>query len=358
MGFAVPYGLTLGCDPEFWFKDKEGNVIGSEKFIDPEKGYSSNPYGSWKSIVDGVQGEINVTADTCRQSLSGRIQSAFADLRTITQTAKGVELGATISISPLVKVSKKELATLGPKAQTFGCQPSLNIDKKMQFKVKSKNPQKYFFRSAGGHIHLGVAAWPKEYKDRLGEDYVKAIQMLDIIVGNTCVLLDRDEGNVERRKVYGLAGEYRVQPHGLEYRTLSPFWLRSYQTMSLVFALSRSAIGIVWSTYGKGERNLYEEIMAATDLKKVQKAINTNNKELAQENFDAIKQLLVDHYVEPFIGQHRLTQFEHFVEKGLDHWFSQDVVNNWLPRDRSLGWENFSIQNVQTSINNETRMVA
>ena len=79
----------------------------------------------------------------------------------------------------------------------------------------------------------------------LHEDPLLAVKILDIVVGNTCVIMDRAPSQVERRKVYGRAGEYRLPAHGIEYRTLSNFWLRSYQLTHLVFSLARFAINIL-----------------------------------------------------------------------------------------------------------------
>jgi hypothetical protein len=143
------------------------------------------------------------------------------------------------------------------------------------------DPEKYRIRSAAGHIHLGDASgsttssqWAALHSpDRL-------VPILDIIVGNTCVLLDRDPGNVERRRVYGRAGEYRTPPYGIEYRVLSNFWLRSYSLMSFVMSLSRFAVGLLTATIHNGGRkgvNYEAELLKLVNMDDIRRAINEND---------------------------------------------------------------------------------
>ena len=85
--------FSIGCDPEFFIKDKKGNVVGAEKIIDKTKGkriikrtaVNHSIYGDHKIIVDGVQAELNPGADTCRARIINTISSAFKQLE---KTAK------------------------------------------------------------------------------------------------------------------------------------------------------------------------------------------------------------------------------------------------------------------------------
>lgn len=344
MDMKIEYkSVVFGADPEFFF-GKKGVVVGAEKVL-PKEGLRQlfmnwqsgklEPQGNPLVIIDGVQGEFNFTEATCRQTFASGIINSFVLLNEVAK-AKKVEL----SFAQMVEITEEELKSLSPESQQFGCAPSNNIYGEM------KNPivdaSKFFYRSAGGHIHLGHGD-QKDVAAILANPEV-LVPLLDIIVGNTCVLIDRDPGNVERRKVYGRAGEYRLPKHGLEYRTPSNFWLRSYQVMSLVLALSRFAVCVA------GNKKATEEVMGLVNMYDIQKAINTNDAELAQKNFDKIKEVLSSISIYdtntslffPFEGI-RLAQFEFFVSKGLDHWFKTDILTHWLsqPRDREVGWEGF-----------------
>jgi hypothetical protein len=233
-----------------------------------------------------------------------------------------------------VEVTKAEFETLSPKNRILGCNPSWSIyEAEYDLGI---NPNAYPLRSAGGHIHIGrlhdVNKADKEERevavDAMFASPSALVAMLDIIVGNTCVLIDRDPGNVIRRKVYGRAGEYRMPKHGLEYRTLSNFWLRDYSVMSLVFSL-------VKMTFLLTLNDREDEFFAAINMDDVRKAINENDIELARKNFEIVQPLwqkIMEEYdwasSNP-INRDTLDAFNFFVEKGLDFWFSTNVIKNW-----------------------------
>lgn len=330
--------MSFGADPEFFFK-RAGRVLGAEKII-PKGGvkqYEGAP-GSSILIIDGVQAEFNVPANTCRQSFSHNIRLCFQRLRDTI-----VDKTVKVDFSAAVTVRKKELKSLSKESQQFGCAPSKNAYR--DSKVKIKDASKYKYRGAGGHIHLGHNN-DLTMKKVLG-NHEKVVRMLDIILGNTCVLLDRDMGNVERRKNYGRAGEYRVPAHGLEYRTLSNFWLRNYAVMSLVLGLARFAVNITTSEEAE------KAILAKVNLNNIEKAINQNDFDMALENFNAIKDIIKDigvntrgqeaELVWPLQGE-RMAKFEILVKNGLDHYFTEDIMTHWVNHEYNLnpGWERFA----------------
>jgi hypothetical protein len=71
-------------------------------------------------------------------------------------------------------------------------------------------------RGAGGHIHIG-------YPTELCPQPV-LVQLLDAVVGLSMLPHDKQG---KRRVWWGKAGIFRVKPYGIEYRTLSNFWIWS-----------------------------------------------------------------------------------------------------------------------------------
>jgi hypothetical protein len=240
----MTYNVTWGADPELFIATKDGKVVGGERAI-PQDGLGDSYYDSWNQkrrmtrkrvVLDGVQVEFNVAASQCRASLGADIKATFASLKRHLDAANN---GLVPSFEAVVRVDPEELKALSEAAQKLGCQPSANIhDRNASVTVTKANEN---LRSAGGHIHLGLHKPLMEHRERLPF-------LMDVIVGNTCVLIDRNPLAAERRTLYGRAGEYRIQPHGLEYRTLSNFWLRSYQLMSLVMGLSKLAASVLYTT--------------------------------------------------------------------------------------------------------------
>src|SRR5690606_38791590 len=113
---------------------------------------------------------------------------------------------------------------------------------------------------------------------------------LDLVVGIPSVLMDRDPSNIERRKLYGRAGEYRLPAHGFEYRTPSNFWLTSYPLMSLVFGLARMAVQMA----GSPHYQLYlREFFSEYSTKEVEHAINSNDFNLAYKIYNSIEKKLI-----------------------------------------------------------------
>src|SRR3990167_11232915 len=230
-------GCSLGCDPEFFFT-REGKIIGAERVI-PEEGLQStySAYSKLKALVlDGVQVELHTSPGSCREGQASQISHAFRVLRDHLKTMENVQT----SFEGVVTVPRHELNTLSEKSKILGCASSLNYYDKRAM-VGIKNPATYQKRSAGGHIHLGSLA-PQVFKVR-----ERLVPLLYILLGNQCVLIDRDPNAALRRKHYGRAGEYRLPKYGLEYRTLSNFWLRSYPLFSLVMGLTKLSASI-WRT--------------------------------------------------------------------------------------------------------------
>jgi len=316
----------MGCDPEFFFR-KDGEIVGAETMLAPSGLDVGN--GS-RFIIDGVQAELNPAPSFCRANLANNIRVCFSTL--IKEMAK--HKGFTADFSTTVEISKENLAQLNEAAKRFGCAPSQSIYKKVGVNIAGIDPIKYRKRAAGGHIHIGMDEYKSfGLKRALKEDYAKVVQMLDIICGNTCVLIDRDEGNIERRKLYGRAGEYRLPEHGIEYRTLSNFWLTSYPLLSMAFGLARLAVQLIAD---KNYVVLYNEFISASNLANVHKAINNNDFDLAMENFKNVEKLIMevsntgDRYT---VTSANIKEFHHFVYKiksdGLKYWFKDEPLKHW-----------------------------
>jgi hypothetical protein len=352
--------VYMGADPEFFFV-KEGKTIGAEKIL-PKEGLIKHSVG--KIIIDGIQAELNPSPSHCRAYVEDNIGQCFKMVKDVLKDHPGV----TADFSQTVPISKEEMASLSPESKQFGCTPSRNgyTDKQG---VKIKDASKYMKRSAGGHIHLGHGG-NQEVKKAM-EDTQTMAQILDIVVGNTCVLLDRNEGNIERRKNYGKAGEFRLPPHGFEYRTLSNFWLRNSKLAALVLGLSRFAVNIVASST---EENNYAKILRSkVSMRKVRKAINENNFELAYENFNKIEPILMEivptsrrggidngeynNYDYPLTPE-TIEQFHYVVEMGIDHFFKEDPLEHWANKKDGHsrnGWEDFLMTTVKKEMEDKKK---
>jgi len=342
--------FSIGCDPEFFFRTNEGKIIEAKDIL-PQEGLKAGSIYASKFTIDGVQAELNPRPDTCRANLANEISHCFRKLRDTLAIKNSKIQGIKPDFSQTIKFTKKELEALDEKSRKLGCSPSKNT-----YNAEAKitiNPDTYKYRSAGGHIHLGRNEDSPSINKAL-ECPEKTIFMLDIILGNTCVLIDRDWGNIERRKVYGQAGEYRTPNHGLEYRTLSNFWLTSYPLMSLVTGLAREVVQLVADT----KEDYYEAFVSKIRKIDIIEAINNNDFDLAMSNFNKIKDLLMEVTPNDVTGRYPITssnikEFHYFIEKGIEHWFKEDPLTHWcnLPEGHNGGFYDFLNKQVCTEMN-------
>jgi hypothetical protein len=386
------FDTNLGSDPEVFVTYEAGKVrkrkvaVGSEMLI-PKDGVRVNTDSIWGKLVrDGVQVEFNTYHGYCRESVSYGIGYGMAKLQALVEEAsKKLEQDLKIDFTQVIKLSKGDLEKLSPDSRRLGCLPSLNVYGR---KFIEKDGTKYLYRSAAGHLHMGSTMF-KHVSTQKGcveaEDFIR---LCDLLVGNTAVLIDRDKNAPLRRKTYGRAGEYRLPKHGVEYRTLSNFWLRDYKLMHLMMGMFRLATVVAADEfafklrtdgpYGLPEyknAKLYWQGDAATtllngvDFKLVEQAINENDWELAKSNFD--------NWVRPFIADLRtgntgldhstLADFDFFVgkireaelggnEDPLSVWFKDGAVKSWKKRvsQQTVGSESWLSHTVRDARRKES----
>ena len=170
----------------------------------------------------------------------------------------------------MFQVDKEVLESSEEKHVQLGCMPSYNV-----YGMKGElveDGRILTTRSAGGHIHFGLGKEEMKKKDEM-------VKALDAILGVACVSLFQNYDNTMRRRYYGLAGEYRTPPHGLEYRTLSNAWLAHPFFTNLVFDVSRICVSVGYYDYlkhWKAEEKDTIECINTCNVKMAQKILKTN----------------------------------------------------------------------------------
>lgn len=281
MDLFVSNKYRIGSDPEIFVEDKEGNVIPAFKFLPgknkPEtyitRGFTHGIY--W----DGFQAEFSTQPETC---LAWQVDSVQAAMRQLLKLAKAHDKNAKLSIKTCVNVDPKDLAEGAEEHVQFGCMPSLNIYGMEGQKVDGRELP---YRSSGGHIHFGIG---KKSKKEI-EQIVKA---LDAILGVACVSLFAKYDDPKRRINYGLAGEYRLPEHGLEYRTLSNAWLCHPIIMNMVFDISRKVVKFAelgYLKFWKGSEKETIDCINNCDVKLAKKILTRNKKIMLQIIKEAYK---------------------------------------------------------------------
>jgi hypothetical protein len=223
----LPFGHTIGSDPEIFAVNKKGDLIPAFDFLGskekPSKSFITH-ISNFKNDLywDGFQAEFTTKASTCMGWHGDSIRDG---LKGIYDHLKRHNPEAKLSIKTVMDIPPKLLTSSAPEHVAFGCMKSLNV---YGMKGIDLPGDQVDYRSAGGHIHFGCGK----------------LQALDAVLGVMCVSLFEGHDDPRRRLMYGLAGEYRLPPHGLEYRTLSNAWLSHPLIANIVFDVGRKAFAL------------------------------------------------------------------------------------------------------------------
>lgn len=239
--------VKIGCDPELFFENQDGLLISSIGKVGGSKmAPKSIGYGCAVQ-EDNVAVEFNIPpSDTVDKFLT----SVNFNLEYL--TIKASQMGLKLAIKASGIFSEDELAH--PDARIFGCDPDFNTwTKKMNPSPRAKDAN---LRSCGGHIHFGT--------DELHLNPWSVGRAADLFLGVQSLEFDKDTA---RRELYGKAGAVRIKPYGVEYRTLSNFWLKSEKLMRWVYHQSERAVEFV-----KAGHDLSPDEGAL-----IQECINTSN---------------------------------------------------------------------------------
>ena len=206
--------FKLGADPEIFLADINGQLRAACGLIGGSK---RNPtpltqLGDGYAVQeDNVAVEFNIPpADT---------QRAFTEAiaRAVKYIGDGVNNGLGLHLvfdKSAASFPDSELTS--PAAKEFGCDPDFNAwTGERNPRPRSTDPN---LRSCGGHVHIGYDVNGVPFNPQT------LIRNMDLFLGVPSVLMD--EGEL-RRNLYGKRGAYREKAYGVEYRTLSNFWISS-----------------------------------------------------------------------------------------------------------------------------------
>lgn len=216
------FSMVIGSDPEIFVVKGDGSLLPAFEFLGPKVATHETPY--W----DGFQAEFSTRPNSC---LAFHVDSVQAGLKNTLAAARKKDPKAKLTTINTFDIEPEVLAKAAPEHVAFGCAPSFNAYGMSGIKLDGRDVP---FRSAGGHIHLGIGK-------RTHEQAIPIVKALDAILGVACVSLFADFDSPTRRAMYGLAGEYRLPSHGIEYRVLSNAWLAHPLLNHIVFDLSRKA---------------------------------------------------------------------------------------------------------------------
>jgi hypothetical protein len=240
--------ILIGADPEF-FLQQNGKHKSAVGLIGGDK-WNPVPIDDLGNCIqeDNVSVEFNIQPSETYEGFRSVIHKVLNHLKEKLNTYE-------FSKESAVSFEPEELQT--QQAQIFGCEPDYNAwSKKINKKPYCEDKN---LRSAGGHIHIGCELAQKKP--------LEIIKACDLFLGVPSVVMDP---GTERRKLYGLAGSFRQKKYGVEYRSLSNWWIFSDDTIKWVFDNTHKAINFVANNQEINPEDTYT----------IQKCINTSDKNL------------------------------------------------------------------------------
>jgi hypothetical protein len=201
--------VSLGCDPELFLVDAAGALHSAIGLIGGSKmAPRPLPLGDGYAVQeDNVAVEFNAPPAETEEAWSSSIGNTITFLEGFVKTQYGFSFGHMSA----AQFPEKELEH--PMAQEFGCDPDFNAwTKKQNPRPKADD---HTLRSCGGHIHVGAEFVSNAEKLRM-------IRLMDLFLGVPSTLIDKGE---QRKILYGKRGAFRPKSYGVEYRTLSNFWI-------------------------------------------------------------------------------------------------------------------------------------
>lgn len=224
--------FTVGSDPEVFLIDLQTSEPVSS--IGKIGGTKESPLNVGDGIMlqeDNVALEFNIPPAETEDEF---VKYILKGLEKAQQAARHALPTFDVLIAASVKFKPVEL--MAPEASIFGCDPDFNA---WEFGAVNPRPAipKSGLRSAGGHIAVGYEAPDQATNTEL-------VKAMDTYVGLVSVLRDEDK---QRRKLYGKAGAFRHKPFGVEYRTLSNYWLATEELTREVYRQTKKAFEFVSS---------------------------------------------------------------------------------------------------------------
>lgn len=219
--------ILIGADPEA-FIALNGKPMSAHDTIPGTKEKPHPVEGLGSIQVDGMAVEFNVEPTDNVDVFVQRTRDLMAHIEKILAVPRIIDL-------PSVHFSKDIMAATPRDALRLGCEPDFCSYTLAENPRPRAHPR---LRTAGGHVHLGWSSNLDPTSPAHRDACAGLVGLLDHYLGVPSVLLDKDR---ERRQLYGAAGAFRPKPYGVEYRTLSNFWIHNPALIKWVFEQSQKA---------------------------------------------------------------------------------------------------------------------
>jgi len=220
--------FMVGSDPEAFVRNSAGELVSAIGIINGTKEKPLRTTNGWIQH-DNILAEFNSHPAANLSSFIDNHRLIISDLESV---LRPLDLHLDFIASAL---ASDELLS-DPITRVAGCEADYNAWKLCKNENASEAYRVGNVRAAGGHLHISFEDSYNNPNNR-----IKMVRALDLVLGVPSVMYDDD--NI-RRTLYGQAGAFRPKdtlleypdPYdGVEYRTLSNFWLKSEELMTFIW---------------------------------------------------------------------------------------------------------------------------
>lgn len=207
---------TIGSDPEVFIYDLENKeYISGEGIVNGNKEAPFYPNNGDIGIQkDNVMVEFNIPPSTTADDFSKNLQKGLDLIKNIIGNNIEIRIESH-AVFPEKLIGTKQF-------EEFGCSDDFDaysLDFATVHEIKTTD------RFCGGHVHLGFEK-PTE------DEILNTVRAMDLYLAIPMMIF---EGKSLRSQYYGTPGRFRIKPYGLEYRTLSNYWLKTDKLRKFVF---------------------------------------------------------------------------------------------------------------------------
>ena len=258
----------IGADPEV-FVSQGPNIVHCIGLLG---GTKDEPY----VVHGGALQEDNVLFEFNVDPTADPVQF-LSHIRDVMAQGEDIISMSGLRLTPKVSshiYNPEVISSFPEKAFEFGCTPDYNAYGGLVNPSPSAVDE--CLRTAGGHVHIGfnhLSTVTKEQQERVG-------MMCDYLLGLPSMAEDKDE---LRRELYGKSGAIRYKPYGVEYRTLSNYWIWDDAMVAVIHGRAQMAYDL---------RSRLEELQALIPQADVQQAINSNDRANSAAMYALVKSTL------------------------------------------------------------------
>lgn len=220
---------TVGSDPEGWLRHKKTGIM--TPVIGLLGGTKDCPIEFAPGFglqEDNCSWEFNIPPATSKKELIDFMAVGLQEIANVLEAYDLVIIGSAEFDPELLKT---------PRAIIIGCSEDYNAYTKGLDVVPDLTSTNRRF--AGGHIHIG-------YDEVLVENQMLLVKYMDLFLNVPAILLDNDR---HRKPIYGNPGRFRPKEYGIEYRSLSNFWISNDKLIGFVWDQVEKAIR-TYNTFG------------------------------------------------------------------------------------------------------------